>query len=274
MVAPLVVAGVRAAAKAGAKAAAKNVGKQAVKKAAKKTATQKIQAGLKVTNPRAAKIGRGVAKQTKAYKERSAVVKEGRRVRVNAGRQLKNVESTLKSNTLTHNQRAALQNASKELKNAISETKLKRSEYGKSLDNERLTEIKAAQNKVQSLTDSLKTLKGTANGLQNYFTQNQINNASAGITDLAGGKTAAEVKVFYRATQQLWEGTNGNINNTIVREMYKQGLIKSKSLQEAWDYTMTQESTQAALKEMTSEKGIDDTGNERYEYGIRLVGFI
>lgn len=99
---------------------------------------------------------------------------------------------------------------------------------------------------ILKTTSTKNTLFGGENRIQNYMTQKQLNLAtkSQSILDSASNPsmyTSAQAKVFYRATQKIWEGKSGNRNQAIMK------YFGVTSLSEAVDIVLNHPNVKTAL---------------------------
>ena len=211
MVAPLIAAAARAAAKAAAKQAAKSAAKQGAKAAAKQGA--------------------------KAAKKSQPLWRNAESARKLGKTKIANLQKELKSTT-NNNVKAFIKQDIKLTQKAMQGT------YKSKGMSE--SEIKSNISFLKSTSVS-KTLFGGENRIQNYMTQKQLNLAtkSQSMLDAASNPSiysSAQAKVFYRATQKIWEGTTGNRNQEIMK------YFGVKSLSEAVDIVLSSPNVQTALK--------------------------
>ena len=208
MVAPLIAAAARVAAKQAAKQAAKSAAKSAAKQGAKAAAKKSQPLWRKAESAR--KLGK-----TK----------------------IANLQKELKSTT-NNNVKAFIKQDIKLTQKAMQGT------YKSQGMSE--SEIKSNISFLKSTSVS-RTLFGGENRIQNYMTQKQLNLATKGqsVLDAASNPSiysSAQAKVFYRATQKIWEGTTGNRNQDIMK------YFGVKSLSEAVDIVLNSPNVQTALK--------------------------
>ena len=208
MVAPLIAAAARAAAKAAAKQAAKSAAKSAAKQGAKAAAKKSQPLWRKAESAR--KLGK---------------------------RKIANLQRELKSTT-NNNVKAFIRQDIKLTQKAMQGT------YKSKGMSE--SEIKSNILFLKSTSVS-RTLFGGESRIQNYMTQKQLNLAtkSQSMLDAASNPSiysSAQAKVFYRATQKIWDGTTGNRNQKIMK------YFGVKSLSEAVDIVLSTPNVQTALK--------------------------
>ena len=126
---------------------------------------------------------------------------------------------------------------------------------------------------ILKTTSTKNTLFGGENRIQNYMTQKQLNLAtkSQSILDSASNPsmyTAAQAKVFYRATQKIWEGKSGNRNQAIMK------YFGVTSLSEAVDIVLNHPNVKTALGiesgEYNPNAEMDEEQEELYDEQLML----
>ena len=107
------------------------------------------------------------------------------------------------------------------------------------------SEIKGNINFLKS-TSTKQTLFGGENRIQNYMTMKQLNLATksqSALDEMSNPSiySTAQAKIFFRATQSIWQGTEGNRYQAIMK------YFGVNSLSEAVDIVMKHPNVQTAL---------------------------
>lgn len=156
--------------------------------------------------------------------------------RVKGKRAILRMNKLLENQALKPNEKMTIQATIKELQKYIGETYIPREQRIMTAQLQKT--INAAAAKVEALNEATKLGFGK-NGAKNMFTQNQLNMATKKF-DNALDKAAnpsmyssGDVKIFYKATQKIWEGQPGNRNKLIMK------YFDTNDLNEAFEKVMS-----------------------------------
>lgn len=156
------------------------------------------------------------AAKSAAKSASKSIAQASRNARKMGARKISNLEKELK-NTKNKNVRAFIKQDINSIQKAINKTYQRLD--GKKTGNT-IQDIKANINFLRNNSTS-RTMFGGENRLQNYMTQKQLNLATK-VQDYLDAManpskyTSNEVKAFYRATQDIWQGKSGNRNKAIM----------------------------------------------------------
>lgn len=174
-----------------------------------------------------------------------------KQARARAKRTEKYFNMIIDNKTLPKNQRAAAKSANEQIRKAVLATYTGR----KPLTSKQLQSISENVAKLDNLVESAKMTRGKQ-GAANFFFQSQLNLASRVYKGADAALEAAsnpsmlsreQVKVFYRATQTVWQNTDGTptptseINKRIMR------YFKTTSLETAFRRVLDNHNVKYAL---------------------------
>lgn len=151
-----------------------------------------------------------------------------------------------------------------------------RTERGKKSQGE-FDRINAAINEIRSMAGSARIARGR-NGSSNFSTQFQINLASRTYRNERGEidegmnpsiYSKAEVKVFYRITQRIWQSSDGPTDMTQVNRKIMR-YFGTDSLQVAMQRALSSKYAQKALSvyARASDTKLTDEQRELYEQAV------
>lgn len=173
------------------------------------------------------------AKRTTGEKFKAGAIAASR---AKGKRAIVRMDKLLANQKLKPNEKMTIQATIKELQKYIGETYIPREQRIMTAQLQKT--INAAAAKVEALNEATKLGFGK-NGAKNMFTQNQLNMATKKF-DNALDKAAnpsmyssGDVKIFYKATQKIWEGQPGNRNKLIMK------YFDTNDLNEAFEKVMS-----------------------------------
>lgn len=179
--------------------------------------------------------------------ERAAASAIGRAARVKGKKMIYQLTKYAGEQNLTRNQKATIEQMVNQTTRAIQETYIPREHRAQ---NKQLAGvIKGASNKINSMYEAAQLIK-TEQGAANLFYQNQLNMASRlgresnGEFDMLTAPTSmtsTQVSIFYKSTQNVWEGKPGNRNKAIM------DYFGVDSLEEAFNMVMNDPRQQYAM---------------------------
>lgn len=222
--------------------------------------------------------------------ERAAAAAIGRAARVKGKKMIYQLTKYAGEQNLTRNQKAIIEQMMNQTTKAIQETYIPREHRNQ---NKQLAGvIKGASNKINSMYEAAQIIK-TGQGASNLFFQNQLNmafslgretNGEFDMLTTPTSMTSNQVQIFYKSTQNIWEGKPGNRNKIIM------DYFGVDSLEEAFNTVMNDPKQQYALgiangdfnqnTELTPEQleyyetenlNDNDQSNERYSSALAYV---
>ena len=186
--------------------------------------------------------------------ERNSVIQQRKRARRDLQISLKAAETLLSSDSLTDKQKEQISN----YKTSIEETL--RNSYSNKKGGYNIS-TSALENRASAANELAQSNFDSENLRKNKIFTRDINQASLGGVST---KTKEEVKVFYAATKDIWDGKDITERHNEILKYF--GV---ETIAEAWDIVMQDENVKKALdaakkaqEKVKNDKDISDGTNE------------